>query len=120
MSSNFYSVGLNHVGAYQVSGFPYVYGGQDCTTATSFEFPYVTRWVKIHNAGTTECKIGFSETGVAASNYLTLPAGESTDTLEVKTNVLWIVGSSNVDIMAGLTNIPASRMGELTGVGIDA
>ena len=118
--ANFYSVGINNVGSYQVSGFPFVTGSVDCSTATKIEFPKITRWVKIQNVDSAPCNIGFSEAGVdGGTNYFTLPSGEETDVLELKLSELWISGSNSVNVLAGLTNIRSSQLSDLTGVGID-
>lgn len=117
----FYSVGINSVGSYQVSGFPFVTGSVNCTTATKIEFPKVTRWVKIQNADSSPCKIGFSEAGVdGGTNYFTLVDGDETDVLELKLSEIWISGSADINVLAGLTNIQSNQLKNLTGVGIDA
>jgi hypothetical protein len=119
--SGVYSPGLNHAGSYQVSGVPYVYGGLDASLGPiSVAFPLVTSWITVHNGGTVAVKLGFSEVGVAAGNYITIPAGETTECLYLKTKEIWLYeGDGNVDVLAGLTNIPSGRMYELTGDGID-
>jgi len=53
-------VGINHVGAYQVSGKPFAQGGIDATNATKVSFPYVTRWIYIVNRTGEDVKVGFS------------------------------------------------------------
>lgn len=120
MSEHFYSVGLNHVGSYQVSGYPFVSGTLDCSTATDVQFPYVTRWVKVQNNDTlNDCRVGFSQTGVEGTNFFILPKESQTECLELRVSEIWISGSSNISVIAGITNIPAVRMGQLTGPGID-
>ena len=60
-------VGLNHVGAYQVSGEPFVTGNLDTrsTGGICIKFPYVTRWISvINNSATESCRVGFSQNGV--------------------------------------------------------
>jgi hypothetical protein len=135
MSSNIYGVGLNHVGAYQVSGRPFVKAvtapalSADPATVLKVEFPYVTSWISFENAASHHVRFGFSAEGVAnngTGNYSILhednhtsPAGP----FHVKCKEIYIMCDSNhtasVHIFAGLTNIPASRMYELTGPGID-
>ena len=118
--ANFYSVGINNVGSYQVSGFPFVTGSVDCTTATKIEFPKITRWVKIQNADqASTARIGFSQDGVNGTNYFTLAPESETDVLELKLSELWISESGNINVLAGLTNIKSNQMKDLTGVGID-
>ena len=119
--ANFYSVGINNVGSYQVSGYPFVTGSVGCATATKIEFPKITRWVNIQ-ATVDECRVGFSQVGVENHNYFTLSAGQETGPLELKLSELWVSGSSvdsAVNILAGLTNIRSNQMSNLTGVGID-
>jgi len=111
-------VGLNHVPAYQVSGVPYASGSIDATgvSAVEISFPYVTRWVKIINNDTSNiCKVGFSANGIADKQYFTVgeaaaakqPSG--TERLELKVSKLFLTGSTDIDIVAGLTTIPAGR-----------
>ena len=154
------SPGLNHVGAYQVSGKPFASGS--ITTAQNtprcIKFPYLTRWVWISNHGTDQVlRVGFSEGGVKGADAIDGNAGESgnyffrippkktsdpgaqlqgdtttvddvklrttTDQsmmmssvrLEIKVSEIWIVGSSNVDVVAGLTNIPVTAVANENG-----
>ena len=111
-------VGLNHVPAYQVSGVPYASGSIDARigeTAVEISFPHVTRWVKIINNDTSNvCKIGFSAEGLKTKQYFTVGKGaanqpSNTERLELKVSKLFLTGSSNIDIVAGLTTIPAGR-----------
>jgi len=115
--SNVYSVGLNNVGSYQVSGMPFASGSINATSATKIEFPYVTKWVKIFNhTGGAHCRVGFSQAGVEGENYLRLSpeagneSSQNSGVLELKVTELWLSGSGDVDIIAGLTNIPVERV----------
>jgi|TARA_B100000214_G_C23679866_1_gene495883 hypothetical protein len=111
--------GLNHVPAYQASGKPYASAsidGSNATGATYVTFPSVTRWVVVvNNDHQNAARVGFSKVGVCNTNYFTVgkadAAGKSRESLrlEVKTSQLWISGSGNVDIVAGLTSIPSKR-----------
>lgn len=110
-----YSSGLGNVPSYQVSGIPFVTGGVSATTIKSVSFPYVTRWIYVVNNGTGDLRIGFSQNGVQGSRYITVQAaavGHHTTSIrmEVKATQLWFSGSTSVDIMAGLTTIPAARI----------
>jgi hypothetical protein len=106
-------VGINHVGAYQVSGQPYAKAAIDCTDATVVEFPYVTRWVRIVNLDSTVLRVGFSQLGVSGSNYFSVQANEETPPLELKVSQLWLYspgnGNSVCDVVAGLTSIKPDR-----------
>lgn len=137
MSSNFYSVGLHHVGAYQVSGTPYLSGSTLPTNNTDslrFQFPSVTKSItvrsnhadiRVHFAPYTAGDPAYPEyTGgaVTHSNFVTIPANGS-ETFDFKCKEIFIsnTGASNnaaddVQIFAELTNIPAGRMYSLDGV----
>ena len=120
MASNIYTAGLNNVGSYQVSGAPFATASVDCKTpgtATKIDFPYVTQWIYVvNNSANDVCKIGFSELGLKGTNYFTLakPAGageiSNTGVLELKITEIWLTGSADVDIVAGLTNLSTNRV----------
>lgn len=106
-----HETGLNHVGAYQVSGTPFASGSINASSAVKVSFPYVTRWVQIINNDTTNTvKVGFSENGVEGDNYFTIGKGStnlptSSERLELKVTELWLYGANGVDVVAGLTSI---------------
>jgi hypothetical protein len=101
-----YHVGLNHVGAYQVSGIPFV----TSSNATVINFPYVTKTIRIENGQTNALYIGFSANGVAASNYFRIPPTGSL-TLDVKATALHLSGTSLAySVAASLTGIPTSSI----------
>jgi len=116
-------VGLNYVPAYQASGRPWASGSINASGPTQLEFPFVTRWVQVSNHGTGSVKVGFSENGVVGANYFRVPgvvaAGTSAPQsvrLELKVSELWLHGNSDgVDVVAGLTTIPATRTSGSTG-----
>ena len=126
--SKIYTAGLNNAGSYQVSGIPYAKGGMNATataTAISVNFPYVTRWVTIVNNDTTnDLKVGFSSNGLAASDYFTVPRADTNGRqtshlprLELKLTELYFTGSTNFDVVAGLTNLPTQRVDNIGPVG---
>jgi len=134
MSSSFYSVGLNHVGAYQVSGVPFISGSALPTTpddSLRFEFPSVTKKIifcskflhpmRIHFAPWNTGLFGYVG-GAEPDNYLELDAGHSIE-LDVKCREVFIscgthagTSGTDIEIYAELTNIPASRMFSLDGL----
>jgi len=129
--SNVYTAGLNNVGSYQVAGKPYISGssGVNASTSEKFSFPNVTKTVLIKNIdNSTAVRIGFapradSEHGIVNgandnNNYFILNAGK-----EIKFNVkckelfIWTgSGTSDVQVYAELTDIPAARMYSLDGI----
>ena len=121
--------GLNNVGSYQCSGKPFASGGINCLETTVVRFPTITRWVWVQNRSVTaaeDLKVGFSEAGVradgdwvttlgnvAGTNYFVVEnkhsgapdRGSLIAPLELKVSEIWLSGSSDVDVIAGLTNI---------------
>ena len=122
--------GLNNVGSFQVSGKPYATGsidGKHGHRPGGYElvFPSVTRWFKIINKdASNDCKVAFSVTGMTGSNnYFTVAKADvdangatgDSGCLELKVSSIWLSGSTNVDVVAGLTWIPAERTATETG-----
>ena len=116
-------VGVNHVGAYQVSGRPYATGSLDATGASAkvVTFPTVTRWVTIVNHSTSALSCSFSANGMG-TNYFRVhgvvaggDSAPSTVRLELKVSELYFSGSNNFDVVAGLTNIDTARLKTSSG-----
>jgi len=114
----------NYVPEYQVSGIPYVTSSHTLSPndKVSIEFPYVTRWVVVHNTdnANSPLRFGFTENGVGANpdkNYFLLHGGEISPRLEVKTKDLWIhaEGGLEFSVIAGLTGIQRQYFPTLTG-----
>ena len=121
-------VGVNHTPAYQVSGRPFATGSVNATTATKVEFPFVTRWIYVVNNGTSDLNVGFSESGVdstaGGTNFFTIPASttsagdglvSNSQRLELKISEVWLSGSGDVDVCAGLTSIAVDKVSMGTG-----
>jgi hypothetical protein len=128
MSSNVYSVGLNNVGSYQVSGMPFASGSLSAIdgSAKVIYFPYVTSWVQVinHETDTRELKVAFSENGLSGDNHFKLHAQQNANkggtygrSMDLKITELWFTGSQDFDVVAGLTNIPVARIDNLSGSG---
>ena len=121
-----YRAGLQNVGSYQVSGRPYATGSIDALTPERagveapivVRFPKITRWVVVSNLDQAHTlRVGFSSNGVSGSRaaaahggpypnyFLRVPANTMTQPLELKVTELWLSGSNNIDVMAGLTSI---------------
>ena len=121
--SNVYSVGLNNVGSYQVSGMPFASGSITATTSgVKIEFPFVTQWVQViahTSSASDDVRVGFSKIGVSGSgtNYFRLHASNNSNhesaygpILPLKLTEIWVAtdtGTVDIDIVAGLTNSPA-------------
>lgn len=123
-----YGVGLNNVGSYQVSGIPFVSGNLDSTNGiVTVTFPYVTQWVQIINHDGAELSCSFSQNGMSSNNLFKIHQahgsneGEYPPALHVKCTQMFFTGSTDFDVIAGLTNIninqiPTNWSGS-TGVG---
>jgi len=114
-----YRAGLGNAAAYIVSGKPFVKSEIDSKSsgAVKVEFPSVTRWIQImsHDPDNAdELFVAFSQNGLPSSggtNHFkiddrtpTVP-GASPVTLPLKVTEIWLEGSDNVEIIAGLTSI---------------
>ena len=121
-------VGVNHVPAYQVSGRPFASGNIDAMapSGSKVDFPTVTRWVYVVNHDqSSSCRVGFSQLGVNGAGPALTPEGGAAGTanywflvatssqsarLEFKVSEIWLSGSHNVDVIAGLTSIQPVRV----------
>ena len=134
-----YGTGLGNVGSYQVAGKPFASGGLNALEnqsdqPISIHFPSVTRWIYVINHDNTRaCDVGFSQIGLDGDNYFTIPpaftgsanAGAPAGTgfsqnsvrLELKVNEIWLTGSTNVDVVAGLTGIDGARINNISPSG---
>lgn len=130
--SNFnYSNGLNHVGAYQVSGRPFVTGSLTApasgSTPLKIEFPFVTSWFTITADVNHHIRFGFSENGVKNGSFNYFITHQDAHPIQngpyyIKCTELYILsdnGSSHtgVYVMAGLTNIPVERINNISPSG---
>jgi len=131
MADNFiYSVGLNNVGSYQVSGIPFASGNLTVpasgSTPLKIEFPFVTQWVSVTNTNSKHVRLGFSENGVknGGNNYVLIhednhPAEHLYNLKLTELYLLSDTGQSvtNFSVIAGLTNIPVERINNISPSG---
>jgi hypothetical protein len=115
-------VGVNHVGAYQVSGRPFATGSVDCSTTTEITFPTIARWVVVINNANSAAKVGFSSIGVdSGTNYFDLGKRTAADNpavsprLELKVSSIFVSGSNDISVVAGLTNITTEKLSTSSG-----
>ena len=136
MSSNFYSVGLNHVGAYQVSGIPYVSGSaipaaQD--ESFRFQFQNVTKKIIVKSTSNNSVRMhfapfdltvgptfDFTQDATTNDNFFVILAGAQVE-FELKCKEVFFSPVANsqtgeIQVYAELTNIPAGRMFDLEGL----
>jgi len=121
--------GLNHVGAYQVSGAPYATASINCKeddralADCTVSFPYVTRWVRIINKDASNpVRVGFSISGVTGShNYFEVGKASAANVysdsgvLDLKVSSIVLSGSTSVDVLAGLTGIGHTKTSTAQG-----
>jgi len=130
MATYTYKPGLGQSAAYQVSGKPFASGSINCQTAgraTAVNFPNVTQWVMFTNHSTTQtCRVGFSSNAVMGSgatpnnfSFFVLPAATTNGgpvtfgPINLKLTQVWLTGSSNVDVIAGLTYIDSTDINNI-------
>ena len=122
--------GLHHVGAYQVSGVPWITGSEDMSADQEhkIKFPYVTQNIMVINHAGNVLRVHFASkntTGVINGyHYVELDSDEDSISLNVKCTNLYIStpndsgGTRKYRVIASLTNIPSGSMAALTGSGI--
>ena len=139
MALNIYSVGLQNVGSYQVSGQPYLSGSVTSAVIGSvsdsvFSLPYVSKRLIIRNLDSTNDAIvsfapfldseaatyGFTNSASGSGNWLFLPADTSIE-LDIKCKQVFIspaqaVAVDSVSIYAELTNIGTNRLYSFDGL----
>lgn len=122
VSFNYPASGLNNVGEYQASGLPYVTSSAVTTTPSHIQFPYVTKFFTIVNPSGGSVRVGFTEAGVQGTNFFSV-APSGSQSLDIRCKSLFVraeAGSATVQVVAGLTQIPAQRLPVLTGSAVFA
>lgn len=113
--------GEGYVPAYQMSSTPFL-TASNVTQGQVKEIPFqtVSRFFTLKNvsASTSVMAVGFTENGfkVANANYFLLSGSESFSG-EFKTDRLFlsgVAGTSNFNLIAGLTNIPKQNFQVIT------
>lgn len=131
MSNDFiYSVGLNNVGSYQVSGIPFATGNLTVpasgTTPLKIEFPFVTQWISVTNVNSKHVRLGFSSNGVEDStdNYILIhqDSHPTFNMYNLKLTEVYLMSDTgqavgNFSLIAGLTNIPVERVNNISPSG---
>jgi len=105
----------NYVPEYQQSGIPFVRRIKLTGGVDKISFPFVTRWIHLHNTSNNSMFVGFSavalnaDDAAASSAKFTLSKGERDQRLELKCKEIHVKGTENdmFEVIAGLTNIRA-------------
>ena len=129
-----YRVGLNHVGAYQVSGVPYATSSAftfaSIEDSVRFQFPNVTKKITFKNDAGKDLRIHFAPYTAGTFDYTNGASGSANYFLilngaeeifdvkcrEVFISTTHITTTGKLSIYAELTNIPVERMFSLDGV----
>ena len=116
-----YTPGLGHAGCYIVSGYPHVTTGSLGTSLELLEYDFVTKEVLIMNTDTSDDLYVLFTYNALDTNKFIIPPGEQ-HTFDVKTKRVYLSGSSGTtySACASLTSIPAARIDEHSGSGINA
>lgn len=93
--------GPNFVPEYQVSGLPFVLTGSG---TRNIQFPYATQWIMCKSTGGS-FYTGFSTSSFATGYCFLVPSSGSVGPLTLRVRDLFISGSGNWEIIAGLTMI---------------
>ena len=116
-----YTPGLGHTGCYIVSGYPNVTTGSLGASLELLEYDFVTKEVLIMNTDSSDDLYVLFAYNSLDTNKFIIPAGEQ-HTFDVKTKRVYISGSvgTTYSACASLTSIPAARIDEHSGSGINA
>ena len=128
MSLNHPKAGPNLVGAYQLSGIPFVTGSTgaaETITRKEFPFPFATRFITLSNSSNgagEELRVAFSAEGAiggpgAVEKYEFLCPLNNAVTLDVRCKTIFVTTSADMEwsLCAGLTPIAAADFPVLTG-----
>ena len=126
-----YSAGINNVGSYQVSGWPYMTGSTlNDTIEAKIEFPMVAKSITVMASGTDESMAGvlrvhFASTSatdvVTGRHYFSMSTHGDAVTINSKCKEVYLSaagGNAGFQLFAEMTHIPTTSMYELTGVGV--
>lgn len=108
--------GPGSLSEYMISGIPWVTSSQVPVGILNVNFLNVTSFFTIKNASANTIKVAFTENGFKTGNYFSLASNEVfSGDLRVKTLFLSSSSTSNFELVAGITSIPASNFPNLTG-----
>lgn len=105
------TVGLQNVGSFQVSGWPYLKKATLDSSEQEFKFNFVSQEITVWNAGQEDLEFYFI---TASATTFLLPAGKKVS-LRVKAGSIFAKSSSGTDIklFVSMTNIPIQRIGAI-------
>ena len=116
---SYYRAGIGNAASYQSSGVPYASGSISAPAGSpkKISFPNVTRWVIIQNHDVTnDLYCAFSEAGLPPGDNHFMIADAASQVymsgprLEIKVTEMWFEGSTDFDVIAGITGIRTSEI----------
>ena len=111
---------LGYAAEFQSSALPWVTSSRApiAGSPVRFDFPKVSRFITLSNIGAGgTISLGFTRNGVISGNKFVLLQSQSVS-FEVRVRQVWLqgeVGTPEFSLFAGLTNIDANNMPELSG-----
>ena len=128
-----YSAGVSSVGQYQMSGRPFMTGGQVIGTGPNngevmVDFPNVTKSLTVVNRGDTTLMVHFDTRAnanvITNHHYMSLPNQDDSYGFDIRSTRVYIsqLESSGVglyELHAELTSIDSFEMHSLSGSGIN-
>lgn len=134
MGHSSYGSGLGNVGAYSISGYPYMTGSSVDTNLANrgevkVEFPRVAKGFTIANKGSIPLIFHYVSRAntdvITYHHYGTLNNqddswGMGARCIEIYVSALGTTGTGSFEIVAELTSVDRHQMHELTGSGINS
>ena len=129
-----YRVGVNNVGSYQVSGFPWITGSASLAKGQEvrYKFPRITKSITVINRSAQDIRVHFHTTGavhpsgvMTGSHFVLMDSKEDSYTFHVKASEIYVsaphaygASAASFTIVAELTQIEVPSNWEQTGSGI--
>jgi hypothetical protein len=105
------SVGLQHAGSFQVSGWPYINAATLNSSEQEFPFNFISSEVTVWNVGSQSLDFYFT---TGDTSPFKLPAGKKV-TMKVKAGSIFAKSASGTDVklFVSMTNIPVGLIGTI-------
>jgi hypothetical protein len=103
------TVGLQNVGSFQVSGWPYINTATLDSNEQEFTFNFVSQEITVWNSGGEDLKFYFTS---GSDSVFILPSGKKV-TLRVKAGSIFALSDlgTEIKLFVSMTNIPLERIG---------
>jgi hypothetical protein len=103
------AVGLQHVGSFQVSGWPYFHTATLTSSEQEFKFNFICSELTVWNAGGEDLKFYFTS---GSTEAFLLPAGKKV-TMKIKAGSVFALSEvgTNIRLLASMTTVSLARIG---------